>query len=135
MTLLIWGSEYSVGVESMDGQHMAMIAMMNDLYDAMLEGMALDITGPLLERLTHYTKEHFAAEEALMSSSRFPGLAEHCARHRQLVAQVEEQIARFDRGDPFLPIQLLHFLRDWIAIHIQQEDRQYGTWIAQRGKV
>jgi hemerythrin len=28
---------------------------------------------------------------------------------------------------------LLNFLRDWLTNHIQKEDRQYSSWLNQRG--
>lgn len=133
MELLTWSDRYSVGVEAMDLQHMRMVKMLNCLYDAMMKNQALEVTGPLLDDLLDYTRTHFSAEEAVMASGGFPGLEEHRARHRQLFGQVEEYVSRFGRGDLFLPIQLLHFLRDWIANHIEQEDRDYGPWLNERG--
>jgi len=133
MAFLAWEDKYSVGVKAMDNQHMAMIGMLNELYDAMMSGQALAITGPLLQKLVDYTNTHFSAEEALMQSSRFPGFAEHHVRHEKLVEQVRDYIARFEHDDLFLPIQLMHFLRDWLSTHIQKEDKEYGPWLREHG--
>jgi len=129
VALLTWSEEYSVGVKSMDNQHIAMIQMLNELYDAMMEGNALGITGPLLHKLVEYTKIHFASEEKLMAAANYPNLAEHIARHKQLIEEVNQHVAMYERQNLFMPIPLLHFLRDWIATHIQKEDRDYGPWV------
>lgn len=129
MALLTWSEEYSVGVKSMDNQHIAMIQMLNELYDAMMEGNALGITGPLLHKLVEYTKIHFSSEEKLMAEANYPNLAEHIARHQQLIEEVKQHVATYERQNLFMPIPLLHFLRDWIATHIQKEDRDYGPWV------
>jgi len=118
-----------VGVKSMDNQHIAMIQMLNELYDAMMEGNALGITGPLLHKLVEYTKIHFSSEEKLMAEANYPNLAEHIARHQQLIEEVKQHVATYERQNLFMPIPLLHFLRDWIATHIQKEDRDYGPWV------
>ena len=133
MAFLAWDEKYSVGVKTMDNQHIAMIGMLNELYDAMTSGQALEKTGPLLQRLVNYTNTHFAAEEALMQSSGYLGLAEHRLHHGQLTAQVLEHVARFGQDDLFLPIQLLQFLREWLSTHIQQEDKAYGPWLREHG--
>jgi len=113
----------------MDNQHKAMIQMLNELYDAMMEGNALGVTGPLLHKLVEYTKIHFSSEEQMLKDQGYPNLAAHHARHLELIEDVEKHIASYERQDLFLPIPLLHFLRDWISTHIQKEDRAYGPWV------
>ena len=46
--------------------------------------------------------------------------------------QVEEFTARYERGETTLNVQLLNFLRDWLANHIQIEDKQYGPCVKMR---
>ena len=135
MAFLTWSKKYSVGVKVMDEQHRAMIEMLNDLHKAMMENQGLKALGPLLNKLVDYTKTHLSAEESLMRSSGFPDLEAHCARHRELIAQVDEHLDRFKRDDLFQPIQLLHFLREWLSTHIQKEDREYGPWMNKHGEV
>jgi hemerythrin len=65
----------------------------------------------------------------MMSSAHYPGLTAHRTKHDDLTRQVEDFVARYERGESSLNIQLLNFLRDWLTKHIQVEDRQYGPWI------
>jgi len=129
MALLTWSSRYSVDVESMDKQHTVLFGFLNDLHDAMMNGKAHKITGELLRKLLEYTRQHFAAEEALMVSAKYPKLEEHRIKHRDLIMQVEDFAARFQRGETALSVQLLNFLRDWLTNHIQSEDQKYGPWV------
>jgi hemerythrin len=133
MALLTWSDEYSVGVDAMDDQHKEMIDLLNQLYEAMMANRALEVTGPLLSRLVDYCQGHFVAEENLMVKLGYPGLETHRARHRQLVDQVNEQVRHYEHEDLFVPIQLLHFLGDWVATHIQKEDKDYGPWLNKNG--
>ncbi len=133
MAFMTWEDRLSVGVPSLDNQHKGLIAILNDLYDAMKKGQAQNVTGPLLHKLADYTRRHFATEEALMTSSGYKGLAEHRAKHRDLVKQVEAFIGRFEHGDILLSVDLFNFLRDWLATHILKEDKEYGPWLIEHG--
>lgn len=133
MALMTWSDEFSTGVHAMDEQHKELVRTLNELHSAMLAGGSASATGPLLERLVKYTHHHFAAEEALMTRTRFPKLAPHCSKHRDLTAQVEKFVARHQRGELAMNVELLVFLRDWLTTHILKEDRDYGPWLNQNG--
>jgi hemerythrin len=133
MALLTWSDHYSVGVKAIDKQHSDLVNVLNDLHAAMLSGQAKTVTGPLLHKLVAYTRDHFAAEEAMMSSVHYPALAEHQVMHRNLTGQVEEFVARFERGESTLSVPLMTFLRDWLTTHILKEDKEYGPWFNNQG--
>ncbi len=134
MALLAWDNDkYSVGVGSIDSQHSVLFRLINDLYEAMRTGQAQKLTGALLEKLVDYTQTHFAAEEKMMAAANYPGLADHQAKHRDLIRQVGEFVSRFERGEIALNLDLMSFLRDWLTNHIQKVDREYGPWLNEHG--
>ena len=133
MPLMTWNSSLSVGVRALDQQHLRLVDTLNELHDAMKVGKANNITGPLLKSLTAYTRDHFAAEEALLNQTRYPKLAEHRLKHRGLTSEVESYVARLERGEMTLSLQLLNFLKTWLTTHIKQEDREYSVWLNQHG--
>ncbi len=125
MALMTWSSKYSVGVEALDNQHKALMNVLNELHAASMRGRAQEVAGPLLRQIVSESSEHFAAEERLMESTGYPGLAGHRAKHRKLTGKVAEFVARHERGDTAVYVQLLYFLRDWLNQHIQTEDQEY----------
>jgi len=133
MALVKWNNSYSVGVKAMDTQHTVLFDILNDLHAAMLKGQAQGLTGPLLHKLVSYTQSHFKAEESMMAQAKFPALAAHRARHLDLIAEVEDYVVRFERGEASVNLHLLSFLRDWLTKHIQQSDREYGPWLNDHG--
>jgi hemerythrin len=133
MALINFGEEYSVGVQTINNQHKVLFGIINDLHEGMMTGQARSLTGPLLKKLVDYTRNHFTAEEAMMNAAAYPKLAAHQIKHRDLVKQVEDYIARYDRGETTLNIQLLNFLRDWLTNHIQKEDKQYSSCMIEHG--
>jgi hemerythrin len=132
MALLTWSSKYSVGVPSMDSQHTVLFNILNELHDAMMNGHAHKLTGPLLDKLLSYTRTHFAAEEGILAAAGYPGLAEHRKIHRDLLDQVEIFNTKFKRGEGSINVQLLNFLRDWLTNHILKEDHGYSECVGAR---
>ena len=133
MALVSWSDTYSVGVKILDDQHKGLIALLNEMHAAMMQGQAQRAAGPLLKKLLDYTRVHFAAEERLMSQSRYAGLAEHRARHQDLSSRVAEFVARKQKDDPAMYLPMLNFLRDWLTTHIQKEDKAFGPWVNAQG--
>jgi hemerythrin len=133
MALVTWNSSYSVGVKAIDGQHNVLFGILNELHDAMMKGQASTVTGPLLKKLVKYTQEHFSAEEAMLSTARYPALNEHKAKHVDLIKQVKEYVAQHDRGEITVNLHLMNFLRDWLSTHIQKVDKEYGPWMNKNG--
>lgn len=133
MALLSWDKRYSVGVESLDGQHASLFQSLNELHSAMLQGKANDVTGELLRDLIAYTRNHFSSEESLLSRTGYPGLQQHRRLHQELTKQVAGYLGRFERGEAALSVHLMSFLRDWLTNHIMREDRAYSAWLLQRG--
>ncbi|UWZ81719.1 bacteriohemerythrin [Occallatibacter riparius] len=133
MALMTWSDRLSTGVKAMDEQHKGLVKTLNELHDAMLNGAGKSAAGPLLDRLVRYTHDHFASEEALMSRAKYPDLAAHLVKHKDLTRQVEAFVGRYKRGELSLNVDLLMFLRDWLTTHIQKEDRDYGPWLNQNG--
>jgi hemerythrin-like metal-binding protein len=133
MALLTWNSSYSVKVQKIDDQHHVLFDILNDLHSAMMKGQAQSLTGPILHKLADYTHTHFAAEESLMFAARYPGLAEHKIKHKDLLKQVEDYIIQYDKGEITLNLKLLDFLRDWLTNHIQKVDMAYSECLVMKG--
>jgi hemerythrin-like metal-binding protein len=133
MALLTWNQKYSVGVKALDGQHIKLFEILNNLHAAMMKGQGRSITGPLLHELIGYAHSHFSEEEKIMAAAKYPALTDHKALHAGLVKQVQGFAVRYDLGEIALSHDLFIFLRDWLVTHIQKEDRQYGPWLNQHG--
>jgi hemerythrin-like metal-binding protein len=133
MAFMTWSDNLSVGVESLDNQHTVLVETLNDLHAAMMKGQARSVAGDLLHKLVKYTRDHFAAEEAMMAATNYPTLATHRLKHRDLTKQVEDFVARYEKGDITLSVQLLNFLSEWLTTHIQGEDKEYGPWLIEHG--
>ena len=133
MALFTWNDKHSVGVKAMDGEHLELYEAINELYDAVLQRKDRSLTGPLLRKVEKCTRAHFASEEAVLESTKYPELSVHRLKHQALVAEIDELAARFEHGDVNLTGQSLNFLRYWFNAHIQNDDLSYGPWLNAHG--
>ena len=133
MALMTWSGKYSVGVDDLDNQHKDLMKVLNELHAASMRGEAQKVAGPLIRQIVSIASEHFAAEEKLMESTEYPGLARHRAKHRELAGKIAEFVSRHEKGDATVYVQLLYFIRDWQTKHMETEDREYAPWLSAHG--
>jgi hemerythrin len=124
-----WKQEYSLGHSDIDGQHKRPFALGSDLHAAMTQGKGKDTLSKTLASLVSYTKMHFANEERLMQTHRYPELPEHKAAHDALTARVLEFQKEFEAGRVGMTVELLQFLKDWLQHHIGETDRKVAKFL------
>ncbi len=130
MAMMEWQDSFSVGITAMDLQHRQLVAMVNQLYEAMQTGKGDVVVKTLLPNLAQYTRSHFNTEEKLMHDVGFPGIAAHQAEHVKLNLQVSDLLDRVKAGKMVATVSLATFLKDWLTKHILGNDMQYGKFIA-----
>lgn len=133
MALITWTIKYSVGMQMLDDQHKGIMNVLNEFHAASMRGKAQEVAGPLIRQMVSIAKEHFKTEEGLMESTKYPGLAEHRAKHGELSAQIAEFVFRHEKGDSAMYTQLLYFMRDWLKNHMLTANSEYAPWLASHG--
>lgn len=130
MPLLDWKPTYAIHVPQLDDQHRRIVDLINSVHDSMKGGGSREHLQDALHRLLDYTTTHFADEEAMMAESGFNRVEEHRVSHAKLIADVHGFCERFERSasPQLLAHDLFLFLKNWLSVHIQQEDREYGNF-------
>ncbi len=133
MSFFDWDERFSVGVTEIDDQHKRLVALLNELYEAMYSGQGREALGHVLAGLVGYAGTHFAAEERLMRLHRYPEAAGHKDKHDKMAAHVTELRERFDAGAIASPVQISNFLKGWLSRHIMETDRRFGAFLNEKG--
>jgi hemerythrin len=133
MPLMQWNDALSVKVKEIDTQHKNLVGYLNDLHFAMSQGKGKEVLQSLLVRLVAYTQVHFAAEEKYMKQWSYPGYVAHKGEHEAFVKKVAEFQTKFEAGQVALSIEVVTFLKDWVANHIQGTDKKYGPFFNKNG--
>jgi hemerythrin len=134
MTFMEWTKDYSVGVAIFDDEHKKLIAIINQLHDAVADGIDKADLQRVCDSLVEYTLMHFRHEEMYFDDWAYPDAATHIAVHanlRQRVFGYRKQIQAKD--SEALAGELAAFLRDWLYRHILVEDRKYGEFLCNKG--
>ena len=122
---LSWHSAYESGHPLIDDQHRALFQDVNDLLAAVLSGCPKEQVMPVIDALMNDIVQHFECEDAVLSEIGFPAASAHVVMHRQLLAQANTLVKRYDE-DGLAIGELFQFLaNDVIAKHMLREDRAF----------
>ena len=132
MSLFDWDDSLSVGIEEIDEQHKRLLALLNDLNEALLHSDAKGGYARARAGALAYAREHLSQEEALMRQTGFPRYDRHKTQHEEFMAHVNilpEHPGRLDREAAEM---LLAFLRDWLVEHIMGGDQIFASFYRSR---
>jgi hemerythrin-like metal-binding protein len=129
-----WDASLETGDAAVDHQHRAIHNLFNELGSSADNGADVMRT---LDFLTEHVLVHFATEEDLMLREHFPTAlaAAHIAEHRALTDGVRDNVLAFRCGRLASTGPLIEFLREWLATHVHECDRQLVDHIRSRGVV
>ncbi len=134
MPLMEWTERLSVGIEQFDQEHKRLVAMVNELFDAVQAGRGKEALGAILDNLIDYTKTHFANEEHFLEKNGYPDLEAHRREHEALTRQVVDIQRKYHSGaTAMLSMEVMTFLKNWLVKHIQGSDKTYGGYMNEHG--
>ena len=123
MTLIKWKQEFCVGVESVDHEHQELIALINELHDAMQKDrMSTDSVLEMLGEIYAQIAAHFALEESIMRSLRYIHYDEHKEDHEVLLDDLLEIMDEVEADETYEPAVLSRDLQRWFGEHFQTHD-------------
>jgi len=128
MDLMEWSDSYSVGVEEIDFQHKAFLALINRLSILQERGTPLLMTHRMLLEVLKYAEYHFVSEENLMMLTEYPMLSQQQEAHNSLLRALTDRYNAFAKGEESLDA-ILVFLVGWFSSHTVDEDKAAGLYI------
>ena len=130
-----WDDSLSVGIELIDEQHKVWIERLNSLSAAIESHQEVQHISKTLDFMVDYVEFHFATEESHMVAQNYPALAQHKAKHAEfrnalteLVRELQEDGATHRLGESINNFQI-----SWLKNHIREIDRQFGTFLKEKG--
>jgi len=133
MPLIKWNDSFSVNIVEIDLQHQKLVSLINDLNQAMLQGMGKVALTNILNELVAYTVNHFGTEEKYFAQYKYPDSDSHKKEHLAFVEKVASFKKDFDSGKLGLSIEVMQFLSDWLQNHIKGTDKKYGPFFNTKG--
>lgn len=130
-----WDETLSVGHETMDGEHRALVAVIRRLYEENGKAPGSPAVLRLLDELLAETRAHFASEEKLMRAVGYAETAEHRDEHAALLAELQLAIDRARKSPETITIDTLSFITAWFTDHVQVADLALAQFIEDSGPV
>lgn len=137
MGLTQWRSEYSIGIDEIDGQHKGLInciAALESSIEDPDEKQRWAAIHYAIVQLSDYTRIHFTVEESLMRVLAYPELDAHIAQHGIFVAYLKDMERKSITHD-VREEEIVSFLRKWLLNHILVDDKNYAAYFAQTRQV
>lgn len=132
MPLISWNRTFELGVYIFDAEHMQLLSLVNDLYDAIVNGVSDEAIFAVINRLHAFVLRHGAHEEEFFHISGYAGAAAHLAEHRKLVEDLEK-FRRSHNDARELAYDLNTFLLKWFSDHILGLDREFCSHLRRIG--
>jgi hemerythrin len=133
MALIEWTEDFSVSVEEIDKQHKKLVAMINNLHDAMTQGKGNDYIKEIIDELVQYSIYHFATEEKYFDKFSYPDTEKHKQIHKDFIAKVSDFRKEYNEGNVMLTIEVMEFLSNWLQNHILGDDMEYSDFFVENG--
>jgi len=128
-----WKDSYSVGIESIDQQHKKLLNLINQLQTAVDYSTGEQFEREALDELVDYTKTHFTYEEGLMRDNDYPDFEAHKAQHEKMFNKVGEVLAEYELDHDTAMSNAAEYLKDWLINHINGTDKNYSSYLIDRG--
>ncbi|MBF0167251.1 MAG: hemerythrin family protein [Alphaproteobacteria bacterium] len=121
---------FCLGIEDIDADHKKKIEAINKVEDLIDSRAASTIIATALQELIDGTASHFAREEDLMRRTKYPALANHAELHAEFLDRLGQLHAASFKDEAQIDARAeLDFFADWMAVHIQNADRNYMHWL------
>ncbi len=120
-----WDYKYSVGISMIDEEHKKLFGILNKAIFAKEHSHNPEEIKEVLSEMAEYYHKHFTTEEAYMIKFNFPEYQSHRNEHLDFTDKTFASYNKLVRGDYQIANELLEYLKQWLAYHIQVTDRQY----------
>ena len=132
MAFFEWKDEYSVGIHRIDVQHIEIIRLMNELFEAMKKGKQDVIIKTIFVELLKYANYHFGLEVKLFGIYHYEDEKKHIEEHEFFINKVKELMIKEYLENKGVALDTLHFLRSWFEKHMMITDMEYCRYFSHK---
>ncbi len=123
MALIEWRDEFNTGVSEVDHEHKEIVALINELHEAMGEDASQDEIGRFLGDVFAKISSHFALEETVMRKHNYDEYEDHKNDHEKLLDDLRDIMDDAEEGvGKNYKAALAESVRDWFVNHFKTKD-------------
>lgn len=122
--LITWSQSLAVGIAAVDEHHAILIALLNELHEAVHRRRGAAASRDALERLRRFAITHFAVEEALMHDAGHDDYRADAEEQASLLGCIDEMLARIDAANSNITFHGLHQLKVHMLQHVRHAQQR-----------
>jgi hemerythrin-like metal-binding protein len=115
----------NVNISVIDEDHSKFTDIVNKAIVAKQHNNNAEKVKDVLKEMTMYALGHFSTEEAYMIEFDYPEFQHHKEEHHDFTSRTDAYLNRVINGDHQISGEILEYLKQWLAMHIQVTDRKY----------
>ncbi len=125
MSILTWNDQLMVGIDSVNNQHIHLVALINRLDEVVALGADRQTVIDTVNELVNYTVYHFRHEDELMEQAGYNPdmLAKHRQQHQEFADKMQGVQAEVKKDVSVISKDLLDFLVKWLCYHTLKTDK------------
>jgi hemerythrin-like metal-binding protein len=126
-------AHYKLGIKSIDDDHIHLFGIMDKLILCLKEQ---EVTRPiaLIEEIMSFMVHHCQTERNEMIRVNYPYIKWHCDEHDKLLKKLEELVGRLYKKE-YMSFYTIVDFEDSFLNHLDHEDRKFGDWVRNQGKI
>lgn len=130
MSIFTWSDSFLLRIQDIDDHHKHLVSLLNLTYDSFISNSTDHEIDSLVEDLIQYASYHFQAEVSSMIENNYPFIEEHKLEHDCFSKRAQEFKALLHSGETAIELEILQFLKDWLADHILNSDKKFGYFVS-----
>jgi len=126
-----WDSSLESGYPKVDNQHKQLVAALNNLIEASIEGKGDAAVLDTLDFLTGYAVKHFADEEQLQADYDYPDYLNHKRLHDEFKKVVVDLVGKVRAEGPTEAMisKVASVIGAWLLNHIRGDDFRMAAFV------
>jgi len=131
-----WKPSLALGVGAIDDQHKEIFLRVNDLQEATRQNRGSASLTLLVEFLARYVSQHFADEEKLMDTHKYPDATAHKAEHVKFKAAFDKLRGQHasNGATASLVMEISELTTQWLVNHIGGTDKKLAAFLGPKLK-
>ena len=124
-----WNEQLSVNVPEIDAEHRHFIGLVNELNEAIITRMSLEVIQNRMQLVIDDAVKHFSHEELLFIQWGYPEAEIHAKRHAQILIAMNQIMEVFQRGGlEYEWIEAGLNVKKALIEHLLTEDMKYRDY-------
>ncbi len=134
MSLIEWKDSYSIGIPAVDYEHQALILLINELHDDLMQRGTNQRTQQFFGELFARVSAHFALEEGVMRDLGFDEYQSHKEEHETLLDGIRDMMDLAEQQGSCEEQRLSEMLDTWFSEHFRNQDARLHRFLNQKKK-